>query len=179
MDPRGRSCPLAYRYQPEALAQPAQLEPDTLYVVGGLYGNLAALRTVLVGPDVAGLRMDGEPLHVAVAVAPDLRLGAGASHKRVVTRHPPVVVEPDHLAVMVRQVLGRMRFELAFRQYLAIAERQEQIPAAVEGNLAADWCGPRHASTSVDARPRRPSRRPRTSVVVAWASSRQAWKNLR
>ena len=22
MDPRGRSCPLAYRYQPEALAQP-------------------------------------------------------------------------------------------------------------------------------------------------------------
>ena len=43
MDPRGRSCPLAYRYQPEALAQPAQLEADTLYVVGGLYGNPAAL----------------------------------------------------------------------------------------------------------------------------------------
>jgi hypothetical protein len=41
--PRGRSCPLAYRYQPEALAQPAQLEADTLYVVGGLYGNPAAL----------------------------------------------------------------------------------------------------------------------------------------
>jgi hypothetical protein len=44
---RGRSCPLAYRYQPEALAQPAQLSADTLYVVGGLYGNLAALRTIL------------------------------------------------------------------------------------------------------------------------------------
>ena len=43
MDSRGRSCPLAYRYQPEALAQPAQLEADTLYVVGGLYGNPAAL----------------------------------------------------------------------------------------------------------------------------------------
>ena len=47
MDPRGRSCPLAYRYQPEALAQPAQLEADTLYVVGGLYGNPAALAAVL------------------------------------------------------------------------------------------------------------------------------------
>ena len=47
MDPRGRSCPLAYRYQPEALAGPAQLEAHTLYVVGGLYGNLAALRAVV------------------------------------------------------------------------------------------------------------------------------------
>jgi hypothetical protein len=47
VDPRGRSCPLAYRYQPEALAEPAQLEVDTLYVVGGLYGNSAALATVL------------------------------------------------------------------------------------------------------------------------------------
>jgi hypothetical protein len=47
VDPRGRVCPLAYRYQPEALAQPAQLEADTLYVVGGLYGNPDALAAVL------------------------------------------------------------------------------------------------------------------------------------
>jgi hypothetical protein len=47
MDRRGRSCPLAYRYQPEALAQPPQLEGDTVYVVGGLYGNPAALEAVL------------------------------------------------------------------------------------------------------------------------------------
>jgi hypothetical protein len=47
VDPRGRSCPLAYRYQPEALAEAAQLEADTLYVVGGLYGNPAALAAVL------------------------------------------------------------------------------------------------------------------------------------
>ena len=44
---RGRSCPLAYRYRPETLAQPPQLAADTLYLVGGLYGNLAALRAVL------------------------------------------------------------------------------------------------------------------------------------
>ena len=47
MDRPGRSCPLAYRYQPEALARPLQLEADTLYVVGGLYGNPAALQAVL------------------------------------------------------------------------------------------------------------------------------------
>jgi hypothetical protein len=48
---RGRSCPLAYRYQPEALAQPPRLEADTLYVVGGLYGNPAALRALLERAD--------------------------------------------------------------------------------------------------------------------------------
>jgi predicted phosphodiesterase len=51
---RGRSCPLAYRYQPEALAQPPRLEADTLYVVGCLYGNPAALQTMLE-------RADSEP----------------------------------------------------------------------------------------------------------------------
>jgi hypothetical protein len=51
MDPRGRSCPLAYRYQPEALDGPARLEADTLYVVGGLYGNLTALHAVLKRAD--------------------------------------------------------------------------------------------------------------------------------
>jgi hypothetical protein len=39
--------PLAYQYQPGALAQRGQLAADTLHVVGGLYGNLAALRTIL------------------------------------------------------------------------------------------------------------------------------------
>jgi hypothetical protein len=44
---RGRDCPLAYRYPPEALAVPAVLSASTLYVVGGLYGNPAALQAVL------------------------------------------------------------------------------------------------------------------------------------
>lgn len=43
----GRSCPLHYRYGPAALRQPASLRCDALYVVGGLYGNTAALRGVL------------------------------------------------------------------------------------------------------------------------------------
>jgi hypothetical protein len=42
----GRSCPLHYRYPASALAQPASMRADTLYVVGGLYGNIEAWRTV-------------------------------------------------------------------------------------------------------------------------------------
>jgi hypothetical protein len=43
----GRSCPLHYRYSPAVFAQPASLECEVLYVVGGLYGNEAALDSVL------------------------------------------------------------------------------------------------------------------------------------
>lgn len=46
----GRSCPLHYRYPPTALAGPTPAgwaDLDVLYVVGGLYGNEAALAQVL------------------------------------------------------------------------------------------------------------------------------------
>ncbi|MDI9243672.1 hypothetical protein [Marinobacter sp. CHS3-4] len=40
----GRSCPLAYRYNPETLcSEPESVHADVLYVIGGLYGNLCAL----------------------------------------------------------------------------------------------------------------------------------------
>ncbi len=39
----GRMCPVDYRYSPSALDRPAEFAADVLYVVGGLYGNLAAL----------------------------------------------------------------------------------------------------------------------------------------
>ncbi|WP_290651216.1 metallophosphoesterase [Aquisalimonas sp.] len=42
----GRHCPLRYRTQPEDLDTPAQITADTLYVVGGLYGNPWALRAL-------------------------------------------------------------------------------------------------------------------------------------
>jgi len=51
-DPRpGRSCPLSYRYGAAALAAPASLRTDTLWVVGGLYGNTLALERVLADFD--------------------------------------------------------------------------------------------------------------------------------
>lgn len=43
----GRNCPLHYRYQPSDLARAPDLAADTLYVIGGLYGNRPALDALL------------------------------------------------------------------------------------------------------------------------------------
>jgi len=43
----GRNCPLSYRYSPSALRVEPALPADTLYVVGGLYGNEPALAATL------------------------------------------------------------------------------------------------------------------------------------
>ena len=39
----GRACPVSYRYSPRVFDREPDLAADTLYIVGGLYGNLAAL----------------------------------------------------------------------------------------------------------------------------------------
>lgn len=43
----GRVCPTSYRYRPEDLAAQAQCTATTLFIVGCLYGNVAALTAVL------------------------------------------------------------------------------------------------------------------------------------
>ncbi|MEO8103229.1 MAG: metallophosphoesterase [Betaproteobacteria bacterium] len=43
----GRSCPVAYRYPPSTFERPADLGAETIYVVGGLYGNMPALNAIL------------------------------------------------------------------------------------------------------------------------------------
>ena len=42
----GRVCPVRYRYGPRAIAAAPERAAETLYVVGGLYGNLPALDAV-------------------------------------------------------------------------------------------------------------------------------------
>ena len=46
-DAPGRNCPLAYRYSPEVFRRPAEFEAETLYAIGGLYGNAFALAAIL------------------------------------------------------------------------------------------------------------------------------------
>jgi hypothetical protein len=47
-EPRpGRTCPVGYRYGARALAAAASLRADTLWIAGGLYGNLFALERLL------------------------------------------------------------------------------------------------------------------------------------
>ncbi|MDP2759294.1 MAG: hypothetical protein Q8O64_02650 [Sideroxyarcus sp.] len=46
MNSAGRACPLHYRYGAAAIAQAPQRAAETLYVIGGLYGNLPALDAI-------------------------------------------------------------------------------------------------------------------------------------
>ncbi len=43
----GRSCPLPYRYRPASLDRAPDIEAETLFVAGGLYGNVEALERLL------------------------------------------------------------------------------------------------------------------------------------
>jgi hypothetical protein len=42
----GRTCPPHYGYSPRVFARAADVQADTLYVIGGLYGNVAALDAI-------------------------------------------------------------------------------------------------------------------------------------
>jgi len=46
MNMPGRSCPLRYRYGAGAIARAPERAAETLYVAGGLYGNLPALDAI-------------------------------------------------------------------------------------------------------------------------------------
>ena len=46
MNRPGRFCPLRYRYGAQAIAAAPERQAETLYVIGGLYGNLQALDAV-------------------------------------------------------------------------------------------------------------------------------------
>ncbi len=45
-DIAGRTCPIRYQYGAETIAGLPIIDAKTLYVVGGLYGNLPALDTI-------------------------------------------------------------------------------------------------------------------------------------
>lgn len=58
-DQAGRTCPLRYRYDPGSIALAPERRARTLYVVGGLYGNLPALDAIEA---MAGAEADGATL---------------------------------------------------------------------------------------------------------------------
>lgn len=43
----GRSCPLHYRYAPTTFERAADISAETIFVIGGLYGNVPALNAIL------------------------------------------------------------------------------------------------------------------------------------
>lgn len=56
MNPPGRSCPVRYRYGPQALRHAPTLEADIAWVVGGLYGNVEALKAIQAQVDIERAR---------------------------------------------------------------------------------------------------------------------------
>ena len=46
MSEPGRFCPVDYRYAPGSFARAPDFATETLYVVGGLYGNLRSLDAI-------------------------------------------------------------------------------------------------------------------------------------
>jgi hypothetical protein len=94
------------------------------------------LRAVFVGPDLIGAQIDGDPLHVAMPVAPDLRERARRVHEGVVGRDGAVVTQAHDLAVMRSEILCgvlHQRVNRPRRHHLTVAEGDEEIPVAVEG----------------------------------------------
>jgi hypothetical protein len=72
VDRPGRACPLGYRYRPEALAQPARLEADTLYVADDVVdrSNQIITRLRATATRFPGLvrRLGELPLHLTASV---------------------------------------------------------------------------------------------------------------
>jgi hypothetical protein len=66
---------------------------------------VAAARTVLARPQLAGARMNRHALDVAKAERVDLRMRAGAGDKRVVLRHRSVRIDPQDLAHVAVELL--------------------------------------------------------------------------
>ena len=78
MDSRpGRGCPLSYRYGAQALAGPATLETDTLWVAGGLYGNRQALHRLLERFELLRGREDVRAAAAGVGRIEDLPVNVG------------------------------------------------------------------------------------------------------
>ena len=69
---------------------------------------------VLMRPQFAGDRMDGCALQIAVAIAPDFRLGAGLPDKRIVLRNAAVGIDANDFAQVRVEGLGAIFCDVAF-----------------------------------------------------------------
>src|SRR5204863_233994 len=80
-----------------------------------------AARAVLDFPEIAARGIDRQPLFVAMAVAPYLRLGAIAPDKGIIRRRRAIWRDPDQLAEMIAEILRLVAIAEMF------AQRDEQI----------------------------------------------------
>ena len=109
-------------------------------VVGSAHDQVelvSAAGAMFVRPDVAGERVDRQPLHVPVAVAPDLGEGIAASDEGIVGGHAPVVVKPHDGPHVIAQVERRVIGE-GVRRHHPVAHRDIQIAVRTKGHAAGE-----------------------------------------
>ena len=77
----GRMCPVPYRYSPKVFDREPQVVAETLYVVGGLYGNVEALEALehLVAAHPGTVVFNGDFHWFDVALADFARISAGVA----------------------------------------------------------------------------------------------------
>ena len=92
---------------------------------------VTALRSVLVGPKLAGYGVQRSALHVAIAQRPFFVQGPCLPCVGVVGRHTPVVMQANDRAGMVVQFLGSSLIT-------PIAKGQVQHPGLVNHNASAE-----------------------------------------
>jgi len=82
----GRICPLSYRYSPRVFQRSPEIVAGTLYVVGGLYGNVEALAEIeamaAAERDPVTIVFNGDYHWFDVAVADFLAIEAGVRRHR-------------------------------------------------------------------------------------------------
>src|SRR4029079_3651159 len=98
---------------------------------------VAALGTVLLLPQLAVSRVDGETLRIAVAIRPDFGTGAVFVDERIVGRRGAVARNPDDLAEVV---VERLR-HVAVGEMLAIGEEQRAGRGLHNTGGAVGWRG--------------------------------------
>ena len=142
----GRTCPLHYRYPTSVFHRDAAIRAETIYVIGGLYGNVQALETILE----LAMREVAEPTlvfngdfnwfnidamrfeainrvvlqHIALRGNVETELAADASEAGCGCAYPDYVDDAD--VERSNQIMQHLR--ATSRDFSAISERLSTLP---------------------------------------------------
>ena len=108
----GRICPLDYAYAPGVFARTADFSAETLYVVGGLYGNFAALETIkaMARAERAEIERGTAPyralrgnVETEIARAGDIGAGCGCAYPESVSGD--VVARSNEIVTLLQKAM--------------------------------------------------------------------------
>jgi hypothetical protein len=166
----GRSCPNSYRYGPSALAGPASLRVQTLWIAGGLYGNPSALESLIASYE----REPGARQRRNRAFRSCRRRRVRVRLPRLGGRGHGRPLEPDHRAAAccgAIQAGGPVAAGIPFRCTSALTSATRGLPSFTAMPIRSRAGGSRRRRW-----PRRPDTLPRCgrSRAPTWRYSRRA-----